>query len=485
MTPMSALSLAAALVFWLAGHAPSMPQEATRAPLVVEVDPEVELVSLVARFAGFREYAMTNSRSPYSEAIEAHFAPLREHAAVVRLRELRASNGVGYDAIASLGVHLGPLPELAERVPFDAVAPEGAPPFEGRLDARWGGAQAREFVALLRDFAREGKAQEFFAGRAEYFREVEARLAARLSQSAALPWFDSFFGVRAGATYRAIPGLLCGGGNFGIGVRFADGSPEEISPIFGCSSFDTDGFPVFGEHYLPLFVHELCHSYTNPIVDRHFTALEPVGERLYTARAHAMRTMAYPSGRIVLYETLVRASVVRCLTDTEGAKAGAEQAAAERKEQFTWVPAVAAALAEYTADRERFPTLDAFVPRIVEVLQAELTKVEREAAAAPELESMVPANGSVDVDPTLTELVFTFDEPMLNKSWSIVGDPQDLPEFTGSPRYDGARKVLTVPVKLVPGRTYRFGLNSPKHSSFRSARGAVLQPVALGFTTRQ
>lgn len=485
MTCMSFLCLAVTLVAASATATPVAPQEPTRAPLVVEVDPEVELVTLVARFAGFREFTMVNSRSPYAESIEAHFEPLREHAAVVRLRELRAKDGVSYDAIASLGVHLGSLPELAERVPFDAAAPADAPPFEGRLDKRWGGAKAREFVALLRDFAREGRAQEFFAGRAEYYREVEARLAARLSESVALPWFDTFFGVRAGAKYRAIPGLLCGGGNFGVGVRFLDGKPEDISPVFGCWSFDTDGFPVFGEHYLPLFVHELCHSYTNPIVDRHFAALAPLGERLFAARAEAMRLQSYGSGRIVLYETLVRASVVRCRADTEGAEAGAAQAAEEQKAQFTWVPAVAAAFAEYTADRERYPTLDAFLPRIVEVLQAQVTAIELEIEAAPELVSMSPSNEALDVDPALTELVFTFDEPMRDQSWSFVGDPKQMPEVTGSPRYDSARMVLTVPVKLAPGRTYRFGLNNQKHTAFRSARGVALQPVLLQFKTRE
>lgn len=156
MAFMSLLSLAVTSIASLATTTPVATQEPTRASLVVEIAPEVELVTLVTRFAGFREYTMVNSRSPYSELIEAHFTPLREHAAVVRLRELRASDGVSHDAIASLGVHLGPLPEFAERVPFDAAAPAGAPPFEARLDTRWGGARTREFVALLRDFARDG-----------------------------------------------------------------------------------------------------------------------------------------------------------------------------------------------------------------------------------------------------------------------------------------------------------------------------------------
>lgn len=445
----------------------------------VEVDPEVELATLVARFAGFREFAEPNSRSPYSRAIEAHFAAQRDHPAVQRLRELRQAHGVSFDAIASLGVHLGPLPELAERVPFDADTAT----FGGRLDARWGGARAREFVALLRDFAREGRAEEFFAGQAETFREVEARLAARLSQSVALPWFDAFFGARAGASYRAIPGLLSGGHNYGVGVRFPGGGAEEISPVLGCWSFDKDGLPVFGDEYLPVFVHELCHTYTNPIVDQRFELLEACGARLFAAREPELRRQSYTSARIVLYETLVRAVVVHCRHDTEGPEAGRAQAEAERASHFTWVPAVAASLAEVQADRERFPSLVEFMPRIVEVLEAELAELE--AKAPPRLVACAPLPDATDVDPSSTALVLTFDQPMQDRSWSLVGAPSELPDFTGKPRFDRERKVLTIPMRLEPGARYRIGLNTGGKSGFRSARGETLAPVTVSFETRR
>jgi len=129
-----------------------------------------------------------------------------------------------------------------------------------------------------------------------------------------------------------------------------------------------------------------------------------------------MKRQGYGSGRAVVYETFVRASVVRCRADTEGAEAAAAQTKDELEAHFTWVPTVAAALAEYTTDRERFPTLDSFVPRIAEVLAAEVATVERDVAAASKLVSMTRPNGAVDVDPALKELVFTFDQPMQHKA---------------------------------------------------------------------
>jgi len=449
-------------------------------PIAVTVDPEVELLSLVARFAGFREYAMPNSKSPYATAIEEHFAALRDHAAVQHLKRLRSANGVGYDAIASLAVHLGPLPELEEVVPFDL----DPTPFGGRLDARWGGAKAREFLVLLRDFAAKGEAAAFFAGQGERFAAIEARFAERLAESRARPWFDTFFGERQGATCRAIPGLLCGGGNYGVGVRHPGGKPEELTPIFGCWSWDSAGLPVFGEGYLPLFVHELCHSYTNPVVDRYSAVLVPIGERLFRARAKAMQAQAYGNGRTVMYETFVRAMVVCCRAETEGAAAAELQAQQEVQAHFTWVPRVAALLRARAGAKEAPAEFDALVPTIAAALADEADLLASEAAAAPKLVRSSPEDGARELPAGAAELVLTFDRPMKADSWSFTGAAADLPKIIGAPRYDDARKTLTVAVELEPSRTYRIGLNSARHRGFQSADGVALEPLTLTIHTR-
>lgn len=61
----------------------------------------------------------------------------------------------------------------------------------------------------------------------------------------ALPWFDSYFGVCAGASDRAIPGLLCGGDNDGVGVQFPDGTSVGSSPF--CSARGLAVQPVTSE----------------------------------------------------------------------------------------------------------------------------------------------------------------------------------------------------------------------------------------------
>jgi hypothetical protein len=105
-------------------------------------------------------------------------------------------------------------------------------------------------------------------------------------------------------------------------------------------------------------------------------------------------------------------------------------------------------------------------------------------AKTPKVVAMTPQNGQQDVDPATTELVVTFDRPMRDGSWAVVGGGEHYPETTGKPSYDASRKVLTLPIKLKADWSYELWLNHGKFDSFRSEEGVSLQPVRVTFKTR-
>ena len=78
----------------------------------------------------------------------------------------------------------------------------------------------------------------------------------------------------------------------------------------------------------------------------------------------------------------------------------------------------------------------------------------------------------------------TFDREMTDKSWAVVGSPENQPKSSGAPAYDEAKRVLTLKVELEPGRSYRFWLNSAKSQGFRAKDGTPLEPLEVTFTTR-
>lgn len=443
----------------------------------VRVDPRVELLSIVFRLAGSPEYSMPNSISPYSKEVETWFGPFRAHPAVLAARDLRAERGVSYDAVMSFAVHLTDGVALGERAPFD--------PQPKRLDARWTPAVARDFLAKLRSFAADSKFADFLAKRREYHARAAERLAKAVADGARLDWFDSFFGAKPGAAYVVGVGLLNGGANYGVGVVHPDGR-EEITPVIGVSSFDAEGLPVFGAEVLPLLAHELCHSYTNPMVDAHAALLDPIAQRLFDLDPEKMKLQAYGTPRIVMYETFVRACVVRWRSGLDGEEGVKKEIEEQRLRGFEWVGDLAKMLEEFERDRKAYPTFESFVPRIAEGFAALERAVAERAARAPKIVEIVPRPGAIDVDAgAVTEIRVTFDRPMRDKSWSICGVPDFMPPASGPPSYDAERRVFRVPVKLEPGRAYRFSLNDVRFQGFAAEDGTPLKPVPLTFSTRR
>jgi hypothetical protein len=139
-------------------------------------------------------------------------------------------------------------------------------------------------------------------------------------------------------------------------------------------------------------------------------------------------------------------------------------------------------LFEYESDRKRYPTFDAFVPRVAEFFDGYVGRYEKLLARRPKVLSMTPANGASGVDPGLAEIKIVFDRPMRDGSWSMCGGGPHYPEF-GELHYDADCKVLTAEVRLKPNWSYEFWLNHPPYMSFQSAEGLSLDTVHVTFQT--
>jgi hypothetical protein len=96
-----------------------------------------------------------------------------------------------------------------------------------------------------------------------------------------------------------------------------------------------------------------------------------------------------------------------------------------------------------------------------------------------------PADGSADVDPSLTEIVIVFSDPVKQNTWSFVQtDLGQVPEITGDPYFPDNRTCV-LPVKLEPGVTYSIGINDATHKGFVSASDETLAviPYVLTFSS--
>lgn len=103
----------------------------------------------------------------------------------------------------------------------------------------------------------------------------------------------------------------------------------------------------------------------------------------------------------------------------------------------------------------------------------------------PRVTATSPANGAEGVDPGLSSISVTFDEPMKDGSWSwCYEDPASFPQTTGQPHWEdgGTRNVL--PVRLQPHTTYIIWINTAKFTGFQDRAGNPAAPFRFTFRTR-
>jgi hypothetical protein len=487
--PVPRLIIGAAVAWILSGFLPACSSPDSENSLAVKVDPRVELMSVIFRLAGNPEYNQGRVDS-YVQDVDEHFDAFREHPVVQTARKLRKTRGVSYDAVMSMALHIRDPYSLQQEMPFD--------PRPAALERRWEVSEAREFLAKARDFVLASDFRDFIDTHQDLYRITTERMQAVMDEHAVTGWFFDFFGSRPQARFNLVAGLLNGGGSYGPKVIYPDGR-EELYTILGVWMTDEQGLPQFDARMLPTVVHEFCHSFANPIVERHTKELAAAGAKIFPLVAVAMRRQAYANWKTMMSESLVRASVVRWDLSENGPESAQQRIVREQKNEFFWISELAQILGIYESRRDTYPDLESFFPEIqnffdgyaaraAEHIQAVKTGWEEErramAARAPKIKLLNPAEGARDVDPALSAIKITFDRPMKNQAWGVMRRDGNMPTISGDVFYDDTRTVFTIPVRLEPNTEYTFGLNSETALAFQDEKGNPLMPVTITFRTK-
>jgi Domain of unknown function (DUF4932) len=291
----------------------------------VRVDPRVELISVLFHLAGSPEYAHPFD-TPYRRAVDEHFAAFRGHPAVAATRALRAEHGISHNAPISLAVEL----DADRLVPEEAL---DAPEVADDLDRRWRGVAIGAYLAQVRGFRAATGFDGFFASQAAYARRVEDRLARTIGDQQIAAWFESMFGP-TGADVHLVPGLLTGPWNYEATTHDADG--KHVYEVVEIEHVDEHGLPVPTDTTIDLIVHEMAHSYVNPVIEHHgdqFGVAAPVFDLL----AEAMRRQGYGSWKTMVEESLVRAITILFVRERRGLDAARAMTHQEEQRGFQWI----------------------------------------------------------------------------------------------------------------------------------------------------
>jgi hypothetical protein len=442
--------------------------------VTARVDRRIELTSIVARLAEYNEYRRDDFKS-YVAQVDNYFAPYKNHAAVEFARKVRRSNNIAFDAVPSLAVHLNP--NLTPKFAFSETAP----------DKRWGKQAAEEFARLLAQFYKDSNSEAFFNSQAERYKLAETRMQAVINK-VDFAWYKNFYGEVPRGSFNLYVGLLNGGMNFGPKVVYPNGR-EELFAIIGAWKMDEKGEPVFADDFLPTIIHEFNHSFINHLVYAREKQFQPSGEKIFQPVAEKMARLAYGNWRTTIVESLVRAAVIRYLFDHREFENASAELINERNRGFLWIDELFVLLGTYENSRRLYPTFRAFLP-VVEGYAVDLAKrIDKKAEYFERRQPRVVsidafANGAEDVDSSLTQITFTFDQPLEGKGYSInigAGGRAAYPieKVVG---YSPDRTKFTVEVKLKPDWQYEFVITG---ASFKSVDAFPLQNYVVKFKTKK
>jgi hypothetical protein len=119
------------------------------------------------------------------------------------------------------------------------------------------------------------------------------------------------------------------------------------------------------------------------------------------------------------------------------------------------------------------------------ILCAQTATTPTVESVAPVVVKTVPEAGSKDVAAGAVEIKVTFSKEMADGSWSWASAWKDsTPEVIGKPRYEADQKTCVLKVKLEPGKTYGYWINSQSFKNFKDRQGRSAVPYMLVFQTK-
>ena len=437
-----------------------------------KVDKRIELLSIVFRLAGNNEYNSTQFKL-YTDKIEQHFSPYKNHELIQFAKKLREEHGVSYDAVMSMAIHINE--NLNPRTEFA----------ESSLEKRWSVDNAETFIELLKSFYKEAQCELFFKDNEKLYQEVGEKFFP-IYENLDLDWYSSFYGKAPSEKFIIKVALGNGGGNYGIAYQNPNGE-KEVYAIMGAGLTDSLGMVIFETNtYFPTLLHEFNHSFVNPLLNNNKEPFRNSGEKIFEILEYEMRSQAYGYWEIILNEALVRASVIKYFIDHGYDKPEIDKMLNEELSRgFLWIKELVVELEKYDAQRNSYPTLENYMSNLAEAYKTFEQIVTHFDAHRPKVESIEEFNnGDQNVDANLKTITINFDTQLLGQGYSInygAKGRQAIPIFNKA-SYANDNKTVVIEVQLEPNKEYQLVLTG---RNFKTSEGIPLKSYEVNFKTAE
>lgn len=302
----------------------------------VEVNPYTELTNVVFHLAGWN----SNNLTPYSQEVNSHFAPYRNHRAVFLARKA-LREGLGYDAIPRFAMELNSTEwsiNLVERVHGDKKL-------------------LNELAKAIKDFARESNFSAFYESHRGFYREQIGLFLEENPDSFAIPRFEEdFFMEKKNRWIFVLQPLE-------VYYSYGGWTNDTVYAFLGVCSFSNGTYS-----YCSASAHELAHSFVNPAVEGHYWEFKKYKE-MFSPVKDVMTSMGYSSWKTYLDDTFVRAFEAYYMLKTEGNQSAERFIKGQEALGFYLVGRVYRVyLTDYIPNKEKYPTFESFMPELARLM---------------------------------------------------------------------------------------------------------------------
>jgi len=351
--------------------------------LTITVDPRIELLCVIQWRAG--SDMATRDATGYADAIDAWFAPYKQHPAIEhnkRLEEKRFS----YDAPVSYFLQNAGVP--LENKCYDFV-PDMKKMAMKRYKSIAGRREFSRFTAEVNDFVRQSRFGEFYAQQTPLYRVQVDCADSLLADARIVETIIDWYGYRQ-SSYSLVLSPLQGGGGYGPSMVNAAGNVD-VMCITALDRYDDP--KAFVSTMAIMMYHEFSHSYVNPLVEQYYPRLKKT-EGLYVDVLRQQMYSCYTEWKTLLFEHYVRASVLRLLAASPQLYQSVDTIDNQHGQGFLYTRFICEGLEQYEQQRRQTGvTYRDYFPTLVDGL-LELARDPR-AYLAPFMRFSGPVNGAV------------------------------------------------------------------------------------------
>lgn len=382
------------------------------------VDEKQELSATVWILAGCEEYDR-GVYPPYYRDIQRYFRKFKSHPVMEFIREMRDAPDtvyvVSYNSVPC-AARLLYIEDGHVRVKEGIDIAE----YLRTQDPRWTEENFLKYAALLDDFYVKSDYHRFFEKHSKLYREYADSLQVGMRRLIDPEWFQDVYGEPLPDVSACVSPAYAWNNYSGpdtLTQRLLGYERTGYYPLIGVSSKPkyASNMNVKGQ----TTIHEISHSFTSPVLEQYEDELLEIGEAIYPYVAQELYRAGYDASAVCgeffnslmtnLYLKEVYPSVLR------------NSIKADQKHGFVWMNEAVDFMDRFTGNRDRYRTIDDFMPEFVEYMRSVASRMDS-IARRPTVKEIIPAVGST-VSPDLEEIRVIFSEPVGNV-FGYLPDPE-------------------------------------------------------------